>query len=427
AFPYPVGGDRVAVHSDVEKLAKAMDAKARVTENRVDDAFAGIESARFDRSATPLSSSDNLDTIGNGIRSVWNGTTATALGLPTETLGTVWTVRYGTGAGMQMWVPRTTTGAQIWLRNELSGGWSEWTRADAGAGQNGRMLRTAPVGGFKTAPLALTLGYGGAQASGSGTTTVIQHMPVAAQRVQLHLRNWNPRYNMADSAAVDLSQVAIGLHAGGGSAASWTPPPAVTGSTGADGYLSGWLDVPEAWRGQDVVVRYAWSGSAVQRTIGTGWENGTRNDTPALFAWLEVEVPSSTPVVAAFGDSLSSGVSSSRPVVDSWIDQYARGIGAVPVHWSASGDKAAGWPSDAQRKWGMYGWDVAAPDALVYMMGSNDLAESSITAWEMQSRTLAAVASIRARITPNVYAGTLLPRTNQAAGSTFETVRRQVN
>src|SRR5690606_10254241 len=169
AFPYPVGGDRVAVHSDVEKLAKAVDAKSRSTEDRVDDAFAEIESVRFDRSATPLTSSDNLDTTGNGIRSVWNGTTATALGLPTETLGTVWTVRYGTGAGMQMWVPRTTTGAQIWLRNELSGGWSEWVRADAGAGQNGRMLRTAPVGGFKTAPLALTLGYGGAQASGSGT------------------------------------------------------------------------------------------------------------------------------------------------------------------------------------------------------------------------------------------------------------------
>lgn len=417
-IPYPQGGDAVVVHSDVEKVAKSIDVTLGGLNARIED-------ARFDYSSVALTASDNLDVLPNGIRSVWGAAVAEALNLPVLTGGTVMTIRYGTQAGTQLWFPRATT-PQMWQRSELSG-WTKWVRIDAGAVENVRMLRTAPSGGFKTAPVALTLGYGGAQTSGTGTTVVVQHMPVTARRVQLRLANRNPRYTTADAATVDLSQVAIGRHTGGGAVESWTPLPAVTGSTGTDGYLSGWLDVPDSWQGQDIAVRYTWSGSTVQRNIGTGWENGTRNDTPVLFAWLEVEVPASTPVVAAFGDSLASGVSSSRPVVDSWIDQYARGIGAVPVHWSASGDKASAWPADAQRKWGMYGWDIAAPDALVYLMGSNDLAEPSITVWEIQARILSTVASIRAQITPNVVAGTLLPRTNQAAGSTFETVRRQVN
>ena len=388
-------------------------------------AWERTDGGKLDQTGSTLTSTSDLGTLPNGFQSVWSGSIAEALGLPTATGGTLITVRYGTQAGTQLWMPRTIT-PQLWQRTELTT-WTPWTRVDAGAAQNIPMLRSASPGGLKTAPLALTLGYGGAQASGSGTTTVIQHMPASARRVQLHLRNWNPRYTMADSAAVSLSQVAIGLHSGGGAAASWTTVPAATGTTGTDGYLSGWVDVPEAWRGKDVVVRYAWSGSTVQRNIGTGWEGGARNDTPALFAWLEVEVPASTPVIAAFGDSLSSGVSSSRPVVDSWVDHYARSIGAVPAHWSHSGDKAAGWQGSVDRKWGLYGWDIAAPDAMVYLMGSNDLSEPSITLAEMQTRFTETVASIRARITPNVFAGTIFPRTTEAVGSTFETVRRQVN
>lgn len=432
AFPYPEGGDAVAVHSDIQKLAVAVDAKALQTNDRVDGAYTAAEEAVWDHSDTPLAAVDNLDTLPNGIRSVWSGAVAEALGLPTHVSGSVSTHRFGTGAGSQIWMPRIFDGVELWMRNEFSGNWTEWGQIGAGSGQNVNMLRSAPSGGFKTAPLALTLGYGGGSTTGTGTTVVIQHMPVAARRVQLHLRNWNPRYVNADDAPVAITATAIGLHNGTGGSAAWTALPNTSGVTsvqdGPTGYTSGWIDVPEAWQGKDIAVRYTWnSANTIQRNIGTGWTGGVKDNNPPLFAWLELEVPASTPVVAAFGDSLSSGVSSARPVVDSWIDQWARANGAVPAHWSHSGDKAVAWTSATTRKWGLYGWDIAAPDALVYLMGSNDLSEASITLAEMQARITATVGLIRAQITPNVYAGTLFPRTTAAAGSTFETVRRQVN
>lgn len=414
-FPFPEKASSVLTSGDFQKLATSVDSLLFGFSGRIDD-------AKFDYSSVPLGASSNLDTLGNGIRSVWSGGVAEALGLPNVTLGTVITTRYGTGAGMQMWIPRLGEGAQVWVRNELTEAWTPWTQIGAGGGL--RALRPAAPGGLKTAPLALTLGYGGAQTSGSGTTVVIQHMPVTTKRVQLHLVNRNPRYAMADSAAVAVSAVAIGLHNGSGGSSAWTSFPASSGSTG---YTSGWIEVPEAWRGKDIAVRYTWSGSTVQRNMGTGWTNGTRDNVPPLFAWLEVEVPASTPVVAAFGDSLSSGTSSSRPVVDSWIDQWARANGAVPAHWSHSGDKASGWPGTAGRKWFMYGENIAAPDSMVYMMGSNDLSENAPTIEDMTARILANVVLIRGQITPNVYAGTLLPRTGQPSSSPFETVRRQVN
>lgn len=428
----PEGPDRVAVHTDVTRLAAGVDATMFQTDLRVDGAFAAAEAARFDYSSSPLGSSSNLDTLENGIRSVWAGGVATALDLPTSTLGTVITTRYGTGAGMQMWIPRLVGSSQIWVRNELTDGWTVWSQIGAGSEGSTALLRPAPSAGFKTAPLALTLGYGGGSTTGSGTTAVIQHMPKAARRAQLHLRNVNPRYTMADSAPVSISATEIGIHTSNGGSSAWVPFPATSGVTSvADGpqeYTSGWVDVPEDWQGKDIAVRYAWASSGtVQRNMGTAWTGGTRDNAPPLFAWLEVEVPSSTPVVAAFGDSISSGTSSARPVVDSWIDQWARANGAVPAHWSHSGDKAAAWTSETIKKWGLYGWDIAAPDAMVYLMGSNDLGETTINLAEMQARIRSNVSLIRAFITPNVYAGTLLPRTIQPTGSTFEVVRRQVN
>lgn len=289
---------------------------------------------------------------------------------------------------------------------------------------NGYMVCSVPFGGFRRVPLALTLGHGGATTAGTGSTVVVQHLPRSAQRVRLHLVNRNPRYVKADSPAVSISGAAIGVHDGAGRSARWTELP----HAGKTPYVSGWVEACDACRGNDIAIRYTWSAAGpVQRNIGTGWTDGRRDDRPPLFAWLEVDVPASTLVVAAFGDSLSCGVSSSRPVVDSWVGQWARENDAVPMHLSHSGDKAIGWPAAAERKWGMYGSGVAVPDALVYFMGSNGLAESAPSAWEMQRRILFNVAEIRSRLTANIYAATILPRTKAAPGSRFEVVRREVN
>ena len=91
------------------------------------------------------------------------------------------------------------------------------------------MLRHTSHGGFKRAPLALSLGYGGATTTGVGTTVVIQHLPRSARRAQLHLVNRNPRYARSESPAVSIDATAIGLHDGaGGSDAVPVAPRSVT-------------------------------------------------------------------------------------------------------------------------------------------------------------------------------------------------------
>lgn len=399
--------------------------------NEGDNAITGNAAAAYDfalqfkidNTASPLGSSTDRNALKNGDYAFWSGGAATGAGMPTNTLGVLMVRHFGTGAGIQMWIPSPIAGPELWISNKFSGGWTDFERVDAGAVDNRHMLRPAAAGTLKTAALPLTLGYGGGQTTGSGTTVVLQHMPKTTRRVQLHLINRSVRYAMSDSAPVTISEASIGLHTSGGNASSWTTLP----GTGQTEYTSGWIDVPEAWQGKDVAVRYTWSSNGqVQRNMGTGWTNGSKDNTPPLFSWLEVEVPASTPVVAAFGDSLSSGVSSSRPVIDSFIDQYARQIGAVPTHWSHSGDKASGWQGKVERKWFMYGDAIAAPDAVVYFMGSNDLSEG-VNLAEMQARISETAEAISAKLTPVLFGATLLPRTNQPAGSTFETVRRQVN
>ena len=175
------------------------------------------------------------------------------------------------------------------------------------------MLRPAAAGTLKTAGFPLTLGYGG------GQTTSSARPRRAATHAQDHAARAAPPRGPAASATpcrtrpVNIAEASIGLHTSGGNASSWTTLPwhSATPST-----RSGRLTCPR--RGRERMWPCATPGRATGRCSSTWAPAGptAEDSTPPLFAWLELEVPASTPVVAAFGDS-SSGVSSSRPVVDS--------------------------------------------------------------------------------------------------------------
>ena len=276
----------------------------------------------------------------------------------------------------------------------------DW-RAPARAGAAAQVSGPA---GLKTAPLALTTGYGGARTSGTGTTSVIQHLPAATTRLQLRMRNWNPRYVNQDRATVTLTGVRIGRHTSGGNGTDWVNLP-----DGVTEYASAWITVPEALRGGEIVVQYTWDGSDVTQCLGTAWTGGSRTDTPPLFVWLALEVPSTTPVVAAFGSSTAAGVGADRPLIDSWLAQWARANDAVPAFWAHSGDSASSWTEKANRKWELYGDSITAPDAMLYAMGSNDWA-SGVSLEELQSRIVATVIEIRRRIGGTLYGTTITPR-----------------
>lgn len=131
AFPYPVGGDRVAVHSDVERLAKSVDAREFVTNARIDDAVLEIADARWLKPRA--TSSDTLDSLPAGSTPVEFSSAAEALGLPVLTTGIVQKWPLGGNTWVVEFRARRGTGVQeIYTTTRSSGGWAEWERADAG-------------------------------------------------------------------------------------------------------------------------------------------------------------------------------------------------------------------------------------------------------------------------------------------------------
>ncbi|MFJ3030878.1 SGNH/GDSL hydrolase family protein [Rothia terrae] len=161
--------------------------------------------------------------------------------------------------------------------------------------------------------------------------------------------------------------------------------------------------------------------------LSGGWVEG---DTP-FDIWLEAEVPASTPVLAVFGDSLSSGVRAERPVADSPISLYAFAHNSLPVHYSASGDTMTSWIAAGDAGWKVNRWDgLSKADALLFSMGSNDVF-ANVTLSGLQGKFAQSLALMSKRVKDGapVYLTTILPRTNKVdtASVTSEAVRRQYN
>lgn len=380
-----------------------------------------------------LSASDSLDTLTEfGTYGVLSGATAEAIGMPFPTAGNV-TV-YPVGISVVQDAKALAPRSENWQRELYANGtvWGEWRRTDFRKEQPDG-LRTASPAGMKTAPQAVTLGHGGAQVTGSGFARGLIHLASSVTRLRVHIANRNPRYGFADDPAVALAAVTIGTHTGAG-AQSLVTTIASGASTGANGYTSPWVDTA-AYAGKDVLIGYDYSSAGtIQSNIGTGYgaagvtgaagtATAAKLQAMPLFVWVEVEVPSSTAVIAAFGDSLSAGVGSSNVVFDSPVSQYARTIDGVPVHFAASGDTMLTWETTA-KKWAMYGNLTALADAVIFGMGSNDVFGGYELA-ELQARNTAVMASIRYRISPNVYGATIMPRTGVTG--TAETTRRDYN
>src|SRR5699024_7343739 len=130
-FPFPEGGDRVAVHSDVENLAKAVDARELQTNLRVDGAFAAADEARW---LHPLATtSDTLDTIPEGVSPVRSGAVADALALPVSTVGYVEKTVMDSAVSVVKFTARRGTGViEEYTISTIGGVWQEWNRSDAG-------------------------------------------------------------------------------------------------------------------------------------------------------------------------------------------------------------------------------------------------------------------------------------------------------
>lgn len=337
------------------------------------------------------------------------------IGIPPLQDGAIEVIRWGDVGSFARLTTESPT-ARDFRSLRVAGRWAGWVE-DRPVSEGGRRLPSA-TGPLKTTPLALTTGYGGGRATGSGTTTVVQHLHRDVRRFQLRLRNWNPRFTYADRPPAALENVRVGRHLGRGHGTDWIDLP-----EGSTEYRSGWLDVPASLRGAEILVQYSWSGRDVMRCLGTGWTDGARDKFPPLFAWLELKVPTSVPVVAVIGSSTAAGVGSARPLVDAWLHRWARAQGAIPAFWTASGDSAATWTTEAQRKWEPYGTSIAAPDILLQALGANDWA-SGASLESLQERLARATVEARARLSGTVIGTTITPR---RAHSERDSVRHALN
>lgn len=371
------------------------------------------------------------------------------LGLPTKGQGYVTTVTWGNpGYEVRLQVAEIIDAGvfKTFRRYFYGGKWQGWTdqvakstsstSTPAASGSGGR--DGAPSAGLKTVPVALSLGNlpGNTRpATGSYRNKFLFNAPIFRWRVCMSARN--PRFGTTNGADVKVTRVTFGEHAGGGKFKARPRTIATDLVLGRDGSVakSDWQTGGIA-KNREFLLGYDYTGTAETfGLVGSSWKTttGTAADiAPTLGAdwltpldiWLEVETYAGTPVVAAFGDSLTCGVGDTWSVFDSWLSKYCRDNEALPVHYAASGDNARSWASDfEQYKWTR--WDEhATPDAIIYALGSNDIASSTLD--EIKQHTLAVVGEIQRKWNTAVYAANFTPR-NTWINQPGDEVRKQYN
>lgn len=283
--------------------------------------------------------------------------------------------------------------------------------------------RTAPPAGLKVVPLVMTTGNSARESDlPERGLRLPMRWEAPVYRWRLHVRNWNPRLSQAKSGAMSLTGVWVADHDGDGAISNVVPvhPGSAMPSDGSE-WVSAWSDVPLG-RGADRMLVIGYSGDATAapyNLIGGSWQTVAAadaavpgaavvaSDRTPLDVWIEAETPASTPVIAGVGDSLTAGVGATLPVYDSWVAQYARSVGALPMVVAHSGDDVPGflWHKE---KWQRFS-SLARADAVVWALGSNDI-HSARTLAQIQDYFETLFPLIEEHIGAVAYAVTVPPR-----------------
>lgn len=327
---------------------------------------------------------------------------------------------------------------ELWARHGSNTSFQPWTRLDAGAINPDDFYNYQPTpAGFRLVPVALTVG-GGTSATWHATEGGVR-IPVKigaeVTRYRIHLRNINPRDGKPGTGTVQVPNIYIGKHLGGGQVDGAYAR--IGGGYESDGgeMVTSWVNAPiEA--GVEYLLAYEWSSTASPRSVvGGGWTTDTRSETTSnsaetprrsslpLDVWIEAEVAHTSPVVAVFGDSIASGTGADLPVYNSWLSQWCRANAAIPVHYSAHGDSMSGWADTEQYKWQRW-QHLDRPDAVIHAMGSNDVFAGTSES-ELRNLHTSSVESLRSLVSGAVYSATILPR-NSSTGAD-EDARRSFN
>ncbi|WP_068325041.1 SGNH/GDSL hydrolase family protein [Janibacter terrae] len=334
--------------------------------------------------------------------------------------------------------------SEQWSRFKGSVSWTAWSRMDQGAAVEALQPQIAAAGsggspaGWRRVPLALTVGQGAATQTGTtGGVRLPVHPGVAVSRWRLHATNVNPRFG-SPSGTVTVSGVWVG--AAGATAGTWASAPTKVsnGSAGASAgeWVSEWISTPIP-ASSSTLIGAAWSvsgTSTVQQTFAVGHtttQTDAGNNAAAVTAsssvplhwWVEAEVPAATPTLAVIGDSIASGVGSTRGVADSWPAIWGRTNGVLVSHYSASGDALSAWGDSTAYKWSMYP-GAGRPDAAVLVLGSNDIFGGATLA-TLQTNAGKVADAAKLVLGAPLHLGTITPR--DGVTGAMETVRRDYN
>lgn len=421
-FPYPQGGDRVAVHTDVENLAKAVDALVQRVE-------AASLNGMYYRGN--VGEGETLDSLAPGAHWIPSGGIAEALGVPGGLQGSL-IIAPGDGSEnlkSAIYIARDNP-PRMYVAQKFSYGWTEWMPLGGSAG---------PGASSRTAAVALNHSRGTDDID--PRRLVNARIPVKlgadVQRVRAAFRNYDARTRVTYPGEFQILGVAFGRHKVG-------PDGSLTGQFDgeptilrhgfvmpADGRTesTGWTDV-EMEAGVEYLLSYAYEapeGVTIARQAGWCWSNQIRyawnspNEVTALpqsfsplLVHLEVETSADTPVYAYLGDSQTAATGTAMPRYDSWADRHAFLAGAIPQVYAWPGSRLNEWDDPDDAIWRRFA-HLDKPDRLYIQLGSNDLADETMTLPTMQAR-LAATAEVAMSYTStNLHLVQLFPRATPQA------------
>lgn len=425
ALPYPEGGNKVAIHSDIQALA--VRAGMAVTLEGVRAEEAAYERAKTKRGTIPDGSDIREFLYGSGNDGNWSVLSAASCAsmiqssLPADLQASPvgFTVNVST---MTAGVTLRLTSYNVWGNAEYTSnsapsgavGWTPWDKVAYVKDLASVVPPTTPGSGFKTLPLILTAGRGGDEAKAPLSATVEYDVSLApsiqVSRYRFAIRDGNPRWGTSTAQAIRLSNITVG---GAQKLSGMT--------TNADGSISfsPWMT------GDFGNLKFDYTAPEQPRyIIGGGRVNGVRRTEMPFELWLEVEVPATTPAIGIVGDSNSVGVNATIPIHDAWISQYCHRIGAFPVIYGHSGDAMGQAQTVDHYKWNRWN-HLDRPDMVVHANGANDLpdTEGGVTLAQMQAWARAEWAISDAKISKIKHGAVLKSR----ASGINNTVRVQYN
>ena len=346
---------------------------------------------KFYRGALPVNIPKG--TIAPGMYYVSNDTQIAYWGLPKA--GTVLVSRYGTGNLGQMMLMTGTHPVEVYTSALTSTGWQPFTLVKGGGGSTtpsapaavGVSVSDGPGSGMKVIPLALTLGQGTMKAPTQRQYRVPFYFNAPITRWRLHITDKNPHTGESVGKGITINNVYVGEHATNGSFKK--TPTRIGGAINLSRegeWVSGWrtekIGETKGLLSYDYTateapfhaVAGAWNTSNMDSAATTFLDgNATPLRNAAFDMWIEAETYATTPVVAAFGDSLSSGAHADLPVYESTLSIYTRRVNALPVHIAVSGNAMQDF-LEADAGYKLRRWEhLDKADVLIWAMGHNDV------------------------------------------------------